>query len=76
MDLKMDSVAAMCQLDKEASSKRNKHLDLRIKFVTEWASEGVIKIEYLNTEEMTADMMTKPLGGTKLKKFREASCVS
>ena len=75
MDLKMDSNAAICQLDREASSKRNKHLDLRIKYVGENVSEGAIKVDYVSTEEMTADLMTKALGSVKLRKFRAASGV-
>lgn len=50
--------------------RRSKHIDTRVHFVRDLAVSKTISLEYCPTEEMIADMMTKPLGSIKLAKFR------
>jgi len=38
---------------------RSKHIDVRHHFVRELIWEGKVKLEYMNTKEMIADMITK-----------------
>lgn len=38
---------------------RSKHIDIRCHFIRDAISDGIIDIEYLPTERMPADMLTK-----------------
>lgn len=49
---------------------RSKHIDIRYHFSREAQERGDVKVTYLNTNEMVADMLTKPL-----PKIRHAKCV-
>ena len=44
---------------------RSKHIDIRYHFIRQAIKEYPLRIEYLPTEEMTADILTKPLGANK-----------
>lgn len=51
---------------------RTKHIDIQQHFVREQVQKGTIKLEYVPTEEMVADGLTKPLGKDKFDRFRNA----
>lgn len=44
---------------------RTKHIDIRHHFVRDMCEQGVIKLKYLSTDKMPADVLTKGLNGTK-----------
>lgn len=50
---------------------RTKHIDVKNYFIREKLAEGIIKLSYLNTKEMIADIMTKPVNFAKLSQFIE-----
>lgn len=52
-------------LVKEYSHKRTKHIDLRYHFVKDLVQEKQINIKYLPTDQMIADVLTKPLCSQK-----------
>jgi hypothetical protein len=56
--------------------KRTKHLLLREEFVRERIENGDIALKYLKTQDMPADMLTKPLGKTPLQKHMQSLSVS
>lgn len=45
--------------------RRSKHIDIRYHFVREAVSNNYVKISYLQTAEMPADILTKSLGSVK-----------
>ena len=45
----------------ESSGSRLKHVDIQYHFTRTMVQENVVKITYLNTSEMPADILTKPL---------------
>ena len=47
----------------KSNSDRTRHIAIRFFFVTDRAANEEIKIEYMPTGEMSADMLTKPLQG-------------
>ena len=49
---------------------RTKHLGRRVGFVRDALEFGIIDLEHLSSEEMTADIFTKALSRQKLEKFR------
>lgn len=48
---------------------RSKHIDVRYHFIREIIHENLINVEYLPTDEMIADILTKGLGSIKHNKF-------
>ena len=44
--------------------------NIRYFFVTDQVELGNVQVEYMPTDEMWADFMTKPLQGEKFRKFR------
>ena len=48
---------------------RTKHIDIRWHFIKFCIDDGTIAITYCPTENMTADILTKPLSIQKVKKF-------
>lgn len=57
----------------EKFSNRSKHIDTKYYSVKDSIDKGIIKCVYCPTDEMVADMMTKPLPRPKIQKFREAA---
>ena len=46
---------------------RTKHIDIRYHFIREKIKDGMIEVTYCPTNEMTADILTKPLSSHKFK---------
>lgn len=55
----------------EAYRERTKHIDIRHHYIRDQVDARLIKLEYISTNEMTADVLTKPLTGEKTRKFTE-----
>lgn len=51
------------------SRQRCKHVDIKYHFIRLVVKEGRVSLEYCTTEEMVADVMTKPATKSKLKKI-------
>lgn len=49
----------------EAYRERSKHIDIRYHHLREYVQPGKITIRHIGTEHMTADSLTKALGGEK-----------
>lgn len=45
--------------------KRSKHIDIKWHFIRSYVESGDLRTEYISTNEMTADILTKPLGPAK-----------
>jgi hypothetical protein len=53
------------------SAKRLKHLDIKIFFIKDYIENGQLTIEYIPTEVMVADMLTKPLPAQQFRHLRD-----
>ncbi|NBR23751.1 MAG: Ty1/Copia family ribonuclease HI [Micrococcales bacterium] len=53
-----------------SNSANTRHIDRRFFFVKDRVDSGDIVIRYLPTDDMVADVMTKPLQGAKFERFR------
>jgi hypothetical protein len=53
-----------------SSSKRTRHMNIRYFFVADCQKRGHVQIRYCPTDEMIGDFFTKPLGGSKFRRFR------
>jgi Reverse transcriptase (RNA-dependent DNA polymerase) len=54
----------------KSNSARTRHIAVRYFFLTDRIKSGEIKVEYLNTSDMIADILTKPLQGSMFKRLR------
>ena len=54
----------------KSNSGRTRHIAIRYFFVADRISTGEIKVEYMATGEMIADILTKPLQGNLFRKLR------
>ena len=66
MALHVENQAALKQLAGEASSLKAKHIDVRLKFVCNYARRGVVAAQYVRSELQLADLLTKTLDAAEL----------
>jgi transposase InsO family protein len=69
--LQTDSQSSMKLITNQKFSNRSKHIDTKYHYVKHLVESGEVELKYCSTDENIADMMTKPLGAIKLKKFTE-----
>ncbi len=72
----MDNQAAIKQIDGEATSSRAKHIDIKVKHLWNMKKEGEINVSYLKSEDMVADLMTKPTSIVRLSRLKELIGIS
>uniref|UniRef100_A0A2A4J3A4 Reverse transcriptase Ty1/copia-type domain-containing protein n=1 Tax=Heliothis virescens TaxID=7102 RepID=A0A2A4J3A4_HELVI len=60
-----DSQSAQNLADNNMYHRRSKHIDIRFHFIREIVEKKIIKLNYLNTSQMPADLLTKSLGKEK-----------
>jgi hypothetical protein len=70
--LYIDIQAAIKQINNEASSGRAKHVDIRHKFLRDYAAKRIVSPHYVETNEMLADLLTKALPSPRVLKLRAA----
>jgi hypothetical protein len=57
-------------LNGSSKSDRTRHIAIRYFWMKERVERGELKISYIGTDEMTADVLTKPLQGERFLKLR------
>ena len=66
--LYQDNKAAIVLAKKGTGTfKRTKHINVRFFWMQELMQKGILNMQYLPTEQMVADILTKPLQGAKFK---------
>nr|CCA27551.1 PREDICTED: copia proteinlike putative [Albugo laibachii Nc14] len=70
MLMMVDNQAAIKHLEAESSSARVKHIGIRVKFICDQARRGVILPNYVQSDKMIADILTKSLDPHKLESLR------
>ena len=61
MCMMMDNQAVIQQLESEDSMTSAKHVNIRVKFVRDYAVRGIVKSEYVEPRLMKANLLTKAL---------------
>jgi hypothetical protein len=51
-------------------SKHTKHVELKYHFIREAIEKNKVKLDYIQNEELMADLLTKALSGPKTEYFR------
>jgi predicted RNA-binding protein with RPS1 domain len=64
----VDNVGAIYLTDNQSVSQRTRHIDIRYHFVREYVEDGIVKINFVQSEENDADIFTKNLGSELFKK--------
>jgi hypothetical protein len=64
-----DNKSAIHMVEKGNDKGRTKHIDVRYHYIREMVENGEIRVEYLRTEDMIADMLTKPLAKRQFQKL-------
>ena len=57
-----DNQSTIKLIGDESYHAKTKHIDVRFHFIREHCVNGEIRVEYLDTKNMTSDILTKPLG--------------
>jgi len=69
--LYQDNQSALASLRTgKPSSKRSRHINIRYFYLKDKVDNGELELEYLATDEMIADILTKPLQGEKFLELR------
>ncbi|MBT0984615.1 Ty1/Copia family ribonuclease HI, partial [Salmonella enterica subsp. enterica serovar Typhimurium] len=63
-----DNKSAIFMIKSGANSSKGKHIDIKYHYIQDIVERGEVKVDYIPSEEMVADPMTK---GLSLEKFRE-----
>lgn len=63
--MNVDNQGALAIGKNQGSHGRTKHMDVKHLYVQELVEDKKLKLEYCRSEDMAADMLTKPLDGTK-----------
>ena len=68
-----DNMSTIAMAEKgRSTSERTRHINVRYFFIKDKVESRELTIEYLPTEEMVADLLTKPLQGALFTRFRKA----
>jgi transposase InsO family protein len=70
--LLQDNQGAICLSKNPGNHKRTKHIDIRHHYIRDLVSDGIIIPQYVSTEFMEADVLTKNLGRIKMDRFRDS----
>jgi len=69
--LLQDNMSTIAMIRKGApTGKRNRHIEVRYFFLKDKEEKGIMKIQYVPTAQMTADILTKPLQGELFRQHR------
>ena len=71
-----DNQSAIAIASNPIQHARTKHIDVRYHFVREVIKEGMVEVQYISTQNMKADMLTKALPLNKFMKCLEGLMVN
>ena len=71
-----DNQSCLKLIDSEKINCRTKHIDIKFHFIRDYAEHKIVRFKYCASEEMVADLLTKPLSSPRLKKLRRMCSIA
>ncbi|GMF48730.1 unnamed protein product [Phytophthora fragariaefolia] len=71
MSMHMDNQAAIKQMESEGSMSSAKHVDIRIKFICDYARKGIVETKYVESRLMKAELLTKAFPAPRMAELRQ-----
>lgn len=71
-----DNQSCLKLIEEEKMSGRSKHIDVRYYFIKDYVERNIVQCIYCPTENMVADLLTKPLPASRIKMLRKACGVA
>jgi len=68
---RVDNVGAIFMAENVTATPKSKHMDTRAKFVTQFITDGFLKIIFVKTSDNTSDPFTKNVSGETHEKHKE-----
>lgn len=65
----IDNQSTIRMIESYENSKRSKHIDIKVHYIKDIVSKGLIMLEYVSTNQNKADILTKALSKDKHKYF-------
>ena len=65
-----DNQGAICLSKNPKNHPRTKHIDVKYHYTREMVEQNIIQVEYIPTDDMVADTLTKSLARPKFEHFR------
>jgi len=65
-----DNAAVIANCNYEGTSYSRRMVDIKLKFIRQLVSEGILKLKYVNTSINIADMLTKALSRKLFENLR------
>ena len=62
IEIKVDNIGAIYMAENNSSNNQTKHVNTRYHFVRELIKDGIVKIEFVRSENNDSDIFTKNLG--------------
>ena len=66
-----DNQSCIKLMENPVFHERTKHISIKYHFIRDWVQKGVVKLEYITTDEQVADILTKSLPRGKHVHFRD-----
>jgi hypothetical protein len=61
----VDNIGCIFLAKNKTSGERTKHIDMKYHFIREQIQNGLVEVLFVRSEENTADLFTKNLGGER-----------
>ena len=68
--LYVDNKATISLIKNPILHDRSKHIEIRFHYIRECTNRGLIKIDFIRTEEQLGDILTKSLARVKFEELR------
>ena len=68
VEVYVDNLGAIFMANNRSATTRTKHIDLRKHFVNDLVEKGIVKVDFVKSEENVSDIWTKNVSGKLFKK--------
>ena len=67
MEVFCDNQSSIHLTKNQMFHERTKHIDIKLHFIQDVVSRGIVSVEKVHTDDNPADMLTKPMTDVKFK---------